>query len=70
MAIKLPGSRSYRFFGVGDTGDIITDKIFQSISALQRVWDKIGVDELRKIADNIPKHHQACVDANGGHFEI
>jgi hypothetical protein len=37
--------------------------------ALQKAWDEITEDELRPIIDNFPKHLDACIQANGGHFE-
>ena len=52
----------------------LAGKRFQTIAALkralQKAWDEVTTDELRKIVDNFPKRLQACIDAQGGHFEV
>lgn len=37
--------------------------------ALIKAWDEISVDELTAIIDNFPKRLNACITAQGGHFE-
>uniref|UniRef100_A0A914DFK7 Uncharacterized protein n=1 Tax=Acrobeloides nanus TaxID=290746 RepID=A0A914DFK7_9BILA len=37
--------------------------------ALKKAWKGITLVDLVKIVDNFPKRFQACIDANGGHFE-
>uniref|UniRef100_A0A914CPN4 Uncharacterized protein n=1 Tax=Acrobeloides nanus TaxID=290746 RepID=A0A914CPN4_9BILA len=37
--------------------------------ALKKAWKEITYADLVKIVDNFPKRLQACIDANGGHFE-
>lgn len=37
--------------------------------ALKRVWKTITDEELRAIAENFRKRLQACIQAEGGHFE-
>jgi hypothetical protein len=37
--------------------------------ALQKAWDEITEDELRPIIDNFPNRLNACIQADGGHFE-
>ena len=37
--------------------------------ALLKAWNEITEDELRPIIDNFPKRLDACIQANGGHFE-
>uniref|UniRef100_A0A914EK88 Transposase n=1 Tax=Acrobeloides nanus TaxID=290746 RepID=A0A914EK88_9BILA len=37
--------------------------------ALKKAWKEITLADLVKIGDNFPKRLQACIDANGGHFE-
>lgn len=37
--------------------------------ALRREWNKISVQELRRIAENFPKRLGLCIKAKGGHFE-
>ena len=37
--------------------------------SLQREWDRLGVDELRPIAENFVTRLKLCIKARGGHFE-
>jgi transposase len=37
--------------------------------ALVKAWNEISVETLAKIVDNFPKRLQACIEAEGGHFE-
>jgi transposase len=38
-------------------------------ASLVREWEKISVDEVRKIVENFQTRLEACIQADGGHFE-
>lgn len=38
-------------------------------AALLREWDKISIDELRKIVENFTKRLSLCIKSKGAHFE-
>lgn len=37
--------------------------------ALKKAWKEIPLETLIKVVDDFPKRLQACINANGGHFE-
>jgi len=37
--------------------------------ALIEEWDKMSLDEVRRIVENFPKRLRLCIKAKGGHFE-
>lgn len=39
------------------------------INALRRAWDGISQDVIDRAVDQFPRRLQACIDAEGGHFE-
>ena len=45
-------------------------KTLESLNrSLLAEWDKISVEELRKIAENFTMRSKLCIEAKGGHFE-
>jgi hypothetical protein len=38
--------------------------------SLVREWDKIPLDMLRTMVDDVPKRLKACIKAKGDNFEI
>ena len=39
-------------------------------AVLRRTWSRIDVNVLASAVDNCPKRNRACVEVNGGYFEI
>lgn len=39
------------------------------ISALKREWENIDQETINRAVDSFPRRLQACIDADGGHFE-
>jgi len=37
--------------------------------SLQREWDRISVEEVRRVAENFLARLKLCIGAKGGHFE-
>lgn len=37
--------------------------------AIKKAWKSIPLELCKKVIDNFPKRLQACIDAEGGHFE-
>jgi DDE superfamily endonuclease len=38
--------------------------------SLEEEWDRMSLEEVRAIVNNFPKRLRACIEANGGHFEM
>jgi hypothetical protein len=37
--------------------------------SLRREWDRISVEEVRRVAENFMKRLRLCIKAKGSHFE-
>jgi predicted translin family RNA/ssDNA-binding protein len=45
-------------------------KIVESLKRALKAWEEIPLKTLRKVIDDFPKRLNACIEAQGGYFEV